>query len=87
MEQRSATTLLWLHQLPAWVPAVLAVALLVGGLAMHGWAGAGALFGLAAVLAWLAAISWPRLSAGGRLLRIVVTGLVIVAGILRGLHG
>jgi Family of unknown function (DUF6703) len=87
MEQRSATTLLWLHQLPAWLPPVLAVVLLVAGLAMHGWAGAIALFGLAVVLGWLAAISWPRLSAAGRLLRVVVTGLVIVAGVVRGLHG
>jgi hypothetical protein len=87
MEQRSATTLLWLHQLPRWLLPVLAVVLLVGGLAMHGWAGGIALFGLAAVLAWLAAISWPRLSGAGRLLRIVVTGLIIVAGVIRGLHG
>ena len=87
MEQRSATTLLWLHQLPAWLPPVLAVVLLVAGLAMHGWAAAIALFGLAAVLVWLAAISWPRLSGSGRLLRIVVPGLIVVAGVLRGLHG
>ncbi|MGI9008720.1 MAG: DUF6703 family protein [Streptosporangiaceae bacterium] len=87
VEQRSATTLLWLHQLPAWVPPVLAVALLVAGLAMRGWAGGIALFGLAVVLAWLAAISWPRLSGPGRLLRIVVAGLVIAAGVIRGLHG
>ena len=87
MEQRSATTLLWLHQLPAWLPPVLAVALLVAGLAMHGWASAVALFGLAAVLVWLAAISWPRLSASGRVLRIIVTGLIVAAGVIRGLHG
>ncbi len=87
MEQRSATTLLWMHQLPRWVAPVLAVALLVAGLAMHGWAGGIALFGLAVVLAWLAAISWPRLTGAGRLLRIVVIGLVIAAGVIRGLHG
>lgn len=87
VEQRSATTLLWLHQLPAWLPPVLAVALLVAGLAMHGWPAAIALFGLAAVLAWLAAISWPRLSVSGRALRIVVPVLIVVAGVIRGLHG
>ena len=87
VEQRSATILLWLHQLPVWVAPVLAVALLVAGLAMHGWAGGIALFGLAAVLAWLAAVSWPRLSGPGRLLRIVVVGLVLAAGVVRGLHG
>src|ERR1700722_1613387 len=29
LEQRSATPLLWLHQLPAWVPPILAVILLI----------------------------------------------------------
>ena len=46
--------LLWMHQLPAWLPPVLAVALLVLGLAVSGWGGALALAGLAVVLAWLA---------------------------------
>lgn len=87
VERRSATSLLWLHQLPRWVVPVLAVALLVGGLALHGWVGGIALFGLAAVLGWLAAISWPRLSPAGRALRVVVVAVVIAAGVLRGLHG
>jgi hypothetical protein len=87
MEQRSATVLLWLHQLPRWLAPVLAVALLVTGLAVGGWAGASALFGLAIVLAWLASLSWPQLSAPGRALRIVVISLVAVVAVLRGLHG
>ncbi|HET9896372.1 MAG TPA: DUF6703 family protein [Streptosporangiaceae bacterium] len=87
LEQRSATWLLWLHQLPPWLPPVLAVGLLVLGLALPGWAGGGALFGLAAVLAWLAALSWPRLSAQGRLLRVAVVGCVMIGAVIRGLHG
>ena len=87
MEQRSATALLWLHQLPRWLAPVLAVALLVTGLAVGGWAGASALFGLAIVLAWLASLSWPQLSAPGRVLRIAVISLVAVVAVLRGLHG
>jgi hypothetical protein len=86
MEQRSATPLLWLHQLPAWLLPVLAVVLLVTGLAVPGWGGAIALCGLAGLLGWLAAVSWPRLSPLGRLLRIAAAAAIFIAAILRGLH-
>jgi hypothetical protein len=86
VEQRSATTLLWLHQLPAWLPPVLAVALLLIGLAAGGWAGAIALFVLAAALGWLAIVSWPRLSAKGRVLRLAVVAAVAAIAVLRALH-
>ena len=78
--------LLWLHQLPRWLPPVLALGFLVVGLAVSGWGGGIALVGLAAMLGWLAAISWPRLSAQARLLRVVVCGCVLVLAIVRGLH-
>ncbi len=87
IEQRSATPLLWLHQLPAWLLPVLAVALLVTGLAVAGWAGAVALCVLASVLGWLAAVTWPRLTAPGRVLRVAMIGVVLAAAVLRGLHG
>ena len=83
LEQRSATPLLWLHQLPAWLLPVLAVALLVTGLALSGWGGVIALCGLAAVLGWLAVLSWPRLSAQGRLLRLAAVAAVLVIALLR----
>jgi hypothetical protein len=86
LEHRSATWLLWLHQLPRWLPPILAVALLVTGLAVGGWGGGAALAGLAVVLAWLAAVSWPRLGAQGRLLRVVMVGAVLFVAVLRGLH-
>src|SRR5262249_58589712 len=38
-EQRSATPLLWLHQLPRWLLPVLGVGLLVIGFALTGWGG------------------------------------------------
>ena len=85
IEQRSATPLLWLHQLPAWLLPVLAVALLVIGLAVGGWGGAIALCGLAAVLGWLAVLSWPRLSAQGRVLRVAAVAAVLVVALLRAL--
>ncbi len=86
IEQRSATPMLWMHQLPAWLLPVLAVVLLVTGLAVSGWGGAIALCGLAGLLGWLAAVSWPRLSLYGRLLRVVAMAVILVAAILRGLH-
>jgi membrane-bound ClpP family serine protease len=86
LEQRSATPLLWLHQLPAWLLPVLAVVLLVTGLALSGWAGAIALGGLALVLGWLALLSWPRLSAQGRLLRLAAIAAVLVVAVVRAVH-
>ncbi len=86
LEHRSATSLLWVHQLPAWLLPVLAVALLVTGFAVGGLGGAIALCGLAAVLAWLAAISWPRLSPLSRLVRIAAIGAIAAIGVLRALH-
>jgi hypothetical protein len=78
--------MLWLHQLPSWLLPVLAAGLLVVGLAVSGWGGGIALVGLAGALGWLAAVSWPRLSAQARLLRVIVCGCVLVLAIVRGLH-
>jgi hypothetical protein len=86
LEQRSATPLLWLHQLPRWLPPVLAFALLVTGLALSGWGGAAALGGLALMLGWLALLSWPRLSAQARLLRLAAVAAVLVVAVVRALH-
>jgi hypothetical protein len=87
VEQRSATPLLWLHQLPVWLLPVLAIGLMVTGFAVKGIGGAIALVVLAVVLCWLAAVSWPRLSAQSRLLRVVVVAAVLAAAVVRGLHG
>jgi hypothetical protein len=80
-ERRSAKPLLFLHQLPTWVAPLVLVALLIAGLAIRGPGGAVALCGVAAVLGWLASLSWPRLSANARLGRIVAVAVVLaVAG-------
>jgi hypothetical protein len=76
-ERRSAKPLLFLHQMPAWVAPIVLAALLIAGLAMRGPAGAVALCGVAAVLGWLASVSWPRLSAGGRLGRLLAVALML----------
>jgi hypothetical protein len=82
-ERRSARPLIYLHQLPAWIAPVVMVVLLVTGLAVRGPGGAAALCGVAAVLAWLASISWPRLPVGSKLGRVLAVAAVLaVAGYL-----
>jgi hypothetical protein len=83
LERRSAPALLWLHQLPVWLPPMLAAALLVTGLAVPGIGGAVALCAVAAGLAWLAALSWPRLSPAGRALRVCVVIAVLAVAAAR----
>ena len=82
LEQRSARPLVVLHQLPVWVIPIVLTALLITGLTVPGWPGAVALVLVAAFLGWLAAVSWPRLAPGSRLLRVAaVAGVLVVAGI------
>ena len=82
LEQSSARALIALHQLPVWVVPLVLAALLIAGLAVPGWIGAVALVLVAAFLGWLAAVSWPRLTPSGRLLRVAaIAGLLVVAGI------
>jgi hypothetical protein len=76
-ERRSAKPLLYLYQLPTWVAPLLLVVLLITGLAVRGPGGAAALCGVAAVLAWLAALSWPRLSTPGRTGRLLAVAVVL----------
>jgi hypothetical protein len=78
-ERRSARALLYLHQLPRWVPPVVLALLLVVGLAVKGPAGAVALCAVAVVLGWLAALSWPRLTSGGRAGRLLVIAVLLAA--------
>jgi hypothetical protein len=81
MERRSARPLLYLYQLPRWVPAVALVVLLVAGLAVKGPGGAVVLCALAAVLGWLAAVSWPRLTVAGRAGRLLAVGVILAYAI------
>jgi hypothetical protein len=76
IERRSAALLVYLHQLPRWLPAVVLAVLLIAGLAVHGIGGAIALIGVALVLGWLAVVSWPQLSPSGRVIRVLVVALV-----------
>lgn len=77
IERYSARPLLFLHQLPTWVPPVVLGVLLVVGLAVQGLGGAVALCAVAALLGWLASVSWPRLSASSRAGRLLVIALLV----------
>jgi hypothetical protein len=78
--RRGAVPLVYLRQLPSWVPPVVLAALLVTGLAVRGWGGAVALCVVAAFLGWLAYLSWPALGGRGRLGRTAaVTCLLALA--------
>jgi hypothetical protein len=83
MERSSAKPLVWLHQQPAWFPPVVLAVLLIVGLAVPGWLGAAALVLVAAFLGWLAALTWPRLAPGGRLLRVAAVAVVLVVAIIQ----
>jgi hypothetical protein len=78
-ERRSAAPLLYLRQLPAWVPPAVLAAFLVAGLAVRGWAGAVLLCVAAAFLGWLAFLSWPGLAVRGRLGR--AAAIVLILGL------
>jgi hypothetical protein len=75
-----------MHQMPRWLLPLLAAALLLVGLTVSGWGGVIALLAVAVTLGWLAAISWPRLSLQGRLLRAGVIGIVLAIALVRALH-
>lgn len=80
-ERRSARPLMFLYQLPTWMAPLVLVVFLIAGLVIRGPAGGAALCVVAAALGWLAALSWPRLSAGGRLGRVLaVLAVLVVAG-------
>jgi Family of unknown function (DUF6703) len=85
-ERRSAQPLLYLHQLPVWIAPVAAAVLLIVGLAVRGPGGAVALVGVAAALGWLAMISWPRLSAGGRVTRILAVAVMLGVAVWQALR-
>lgn len=79
IERRSAGPLMYLYQLPRWLPAAVLVILLVVGLTVKGPVGAVALVAVAAILGWLAAVSWPRLAASGRAGRLLAIAVVLAA--------
>ncbi len=78
LQRASVPLIKAINSLPSFVPILVIFALIVGGGLIPGW---GWILMTIAVLflAWMLAISWPRLSTSERLMRIAV--LVFVAGV------
>jgi hypothetical protein len=82
-EDASRSTLLRLRSLPSFLlPIILAVSLFLGLVLPSRWSGL-LMIAIGLVLLWLTALSWPAISPGSRLLRLVVNVAVITLGVLK----
>jgi hypothetical protein len=77
VERRSVGALTWLSTRPRWVPFVLVLALLLGGLFAPPAVAAALLALLLLALLWLTYLAWPRLESTGRVTRLLVLALVL----------
>ncbi len=80
VERRSAVPLTWLATRPRWLPFLIVLALLLGGLFAPVAVAAVLLVVLVVLLTWLTYLAWPKLEPSGRLTRLLV--LVLVAYVL-----
>jgi len=83
VERRSTGPLTWLATRPRWVPLVLVLALLLGGLFAPPAIGGALLAALLLGLLWLTYLAWPKLEANGRFTRLLVLALVAYVLIAR----
>jgi hypothetical protein len=79
LETVSAPLLTKLHLMPRWIFPVLTTAILLLGLFIAGPIGAIFLVFLVIMLTWLLILSWPVISVGSRLIRVVAVGILILA--------
>jgi hypothetical protein len=77
IEQASLRPAAYLHLLPRWLPPLVVAACFIGGLAVHGWAGAVLLLLVAVFVGWLAVLSWPAVGLPGRALRVAAIAAII----------
>jgi hypothetical protein len=82
VERRSAPALLALQRLPRWVVPVLMVLPLGAGMLIHGWPSLICLGALVVFLGWLTYLSWPVIYGRGRLLRVLVLGLLLAVAVM-----
>ncbi len=83
VERRSAAPLVFLRQLPAWLPPLVLAGLLVAGFAVRGLAGGAALGMVAVFIGWLGYLSWPRLRGAGRAGRVAAVACLIALAVLQ----
>lgn len=84
LRRQSAVFLLYVHQLPRWVPLIVLPALLIAGLAVHGIGGAVALAFLAFVI-WFLFVGSPARNAAHRLLRLAVPLVILALAVVKAL--
>jgi hypothetical protein len=79
--RRTGVYAAFLGGLPMWLPLVAVAAVTVGGLIAGGVAGAVLLGTVAAVAGWLALLRWDHLSPGGRVVRLLVVGVLVALAV------
>ncbi|GAA4492106.1 hypothetical protein GCM10023191_027440 [Actinoallomurus oryzae] len=82
IRRQSAVFLVYVHQLPRWVPLVLLPALLIAGLALPGVPGAVALM-LLALVVWFLFMASPTRNAAHRVIRFAVPLVLLAIGIAK----
>ena len=83
LERASYPVLARLHAMPRWIIVIAPAVLLFLGLVLSGpwtWVGGLCLLLVWAFVAWLTALSWPALSPGSRLFRLLV--VLALAGVV-----
>lgn len=77
VEKRSAAPLTWLATRPRWLPFLIVLALLLGGLLAPAAIATVLLVVLVLLLTWLTYLAWPKLDPSGRFTRLLVLVLVV----------
>jgi len=86
IERRSAAPLVFLHGLPRWALPTALLAALIAGFIVQGWIGAVVLAALAVFLGWFGYLSWPSLTASGRLFRGTLLAALLALAIIQGVR-
>ena len=86
LERISAGPLRMLTRLPRWALLGVVLGLVVVGLIVRGPVGGAALLAVGLLLGWLTALSWPAVAPPARLVRVLASLVVLVAGAIRVGH-
>lgn len=74
---RSRALLTWLAHQPKWLVPVLTVVMSMGGMFLPPVPGGLCLLAVALFLGWLAWLAWSTLSTAGRIVRVLIIGVVV----------